>query len=693
MADPVRPAISRLVLNATARGVLIFLGVVMLGQVSATAQRSTNAQDSDSEFLEFDNAFVPSPQQLIDHLNQLRGVQLQLGGEGRNGLPGDKEFQEWVTKELLPSLGEEQQQELKAIAERMMERRLGGSPMGAGIGEEGTGSDSQESPLSALREELRQNPELESSLREQLQRRPGNQPLSNLLQAPASEFEQGQGRAGGEQRQDRNGRSSQPGRTDRERAENGQAGDSREPTDGSNGSDGADRGGADHDGAANGGAERVGEMPLRGGASGNEDARRGTERGGSQRSQSGGPPQGGLQGVGQDADPQDNARSRPGTDSQSNAAQANRFPNRTAPDANEEGGRREPGPGNAENELSMRGSQNRDDVANPLRSEPTDRNSRPTRGTPGRGTLGRGSPGRGTSGQTPPSFNNDRNDGQLNQTSPPAREEKDAKNRTGDSQPKESFRDRMNRILLDAAKDSTSGDGGEGEPKEGMLDGFLNRVAARFQKTMRDPERQRHFRDRFEQERRTVSTSSLPSSDVLSRSGDLLSDSGGPGLLGMVLLIGAFTFVVVMFFSTPLRDRVFGVMNQYASNLNKTRKYHVPEIASAADLVTAVDQFVFWRFGLGAHWWHGGYVHQQLVEAHPHRVIEIDQLLDAYETARYSPTSDVLDEQRFAATARCLQRLKDEALTQAADAQRSDGTWMAGRDAASMIGGSPGPTR
>lgn len=615
----------RLDLGVTRRKSCLSLIIVLAGMLCC---QPTQAQRSDEEFLEFDNESVPSPEQLLQHLNQLRGVNLQLGGTGPRGLPGDKKFQEWVAKELLPSLEEDQREQLEKIARKMMSRRIGGASESTSD-DDAQKSEATPSALEALREELRQNPELESTLREQLQRRPGNTPLSDLLRSPeVADTESRDGSSNG------NSADREAGRNQTESLRNSLQGSDQRPNQST--------------------SREPNNAELAPGTDGDP-----VEKSDTSNAESANP---------SNATGASNGQSRP-TNQGGSSTPRNTLTNRDSADLGEtkrdstgaDGGDRlteAAGQGSSTNEpVEEDRSSGFSQVENSGR--PGETNSQNASKRPSR-------PGRGTSGGSQSSFNNPAgNDpADLERDSRPSQSNLSNSDSRLPQNPNESFRDRMNRILLDAAKQSTTADeADEGENEDqraGPLNGLLNQLASRFQESMQDPERRRRFQQSLERQRNSVSNSRLPSRRAWSS--DAISSAGGSSLLGGVLLIGAVAFFVALFFSSPLKDRVLGAVSQYASGLNRTRSYQVSEITNSDELVAAIDRFVFWRFGLGAHWWHGGYVHQQLVDGHPHRTIEIDQLLNAYETARYSQRSDSLDEQSFAATARCLSNLKKESL-------------------------------
>ena len=114
--------------------------------------------------------------------------------------------------------------------------------------------------------------------------------------------------------------------------------------------------------------------------------------------------------------------------------------------------------------------------------------------------------------------------------------------------------------------------------------------------------------------------------------------------------------VVAIFMTRSLRQRMTAAVSRYASVIAHANSFRLTQIQNAADLIRAVDRFVFWKFGYGAHWWHGGRVRNQLIESHPQLRTEIGDLLLAYEQARYAPAS-TLDQQRLDRTANTLKNL------------------------------------
>ncbi|MCA9227312.1 MAG: hypothetical protein KDA47_16930, partial [Planctomycetales bacterium] len=206
--------------------------------------------------------------------------------------------------------------------------------------------------------------------------------------------------------------------------------------------------------------------------------------------------------------------------------------------------------------------------------------------------------------------------------------------------PDEGFRERMNRILLNAARNANR-NVKHGDPNA------LERLVAMAQKSVQksinetSPEMRRKLRDSMSRiDRRTRernagghSTSWLNQAQPPSppAGGDFPWQTAGIWL-AVGLGIGALATVWVRRQQHPARRQA--VQHAIAG---KRLQWLIQAIRNRTDLIAAFDQFVLWSRGAQAASWNTRDVRESLVRDTPERREEIAALVETYASARYAP--------------------------------------------------------
>lgn len=206
---------------------------------------------------------------------------------------------------------------------------------------------------------------------------------------------------------------------------------------------------------------------------------------------------------------------------------------------------------------------------------------------------------------------------------------------------KDEFRNRMNRILLDAAKESTQNASSRkvDEKTKNAMSEFLSELAMAANKRMKEAEIDR---DVLNSMNSRLSSSQNQQSNRMSAENSNASGEGSwfgrGGMITLLMFIAGGSVVVLVLLGLkkqqsriPKKQIVRKSFAEVQSKVNR--------INSAGDLVLALDEYVGWRFGYGSAWWHNGQVRHGLLTEHPALQSKIQQLMSTYERARYAPGS------------------------------------------------------
>lgn len=638
--------------------------ICWLGSGICVAQSVQRSDADDDTFRSFSNRNPPSPIELLQRLNQLPGVNV----DAQQGPWMDDDFREWVQKDLLPNLSADEREALTNIAQDMIRQQSLGQPIGQGAGGNPSpgGLGDLESAAQELRRQLSENPDLEQSLRETIQNRGGTDALDQFLNRPPNPTNSGgvgngsSGDSGTNSSPNGQGSRADPdasgnGGTTPGTSSNGLRpgdGDPNNNGQGSNGqgSNGQGSNGQGSNGQSAGGQGTSGQNPNqqnRTGRNPDNSARRDPLRqgygqpipGGNRPgigSLGNGGPGGGQSGVG-DNPGSPNAGSPPGNANSNRLNPNGQNPGGVGQGANGQGRSLTGEPGGGQPRPNASSNPRPNSNGNGGRSG-ANSNSPPPR-NPAIGNS-RSNPNAGNGRQPEP----DQQGGRL-------REDPDA-----------SFRDRFNRILLDAAQgsvqDKASGNGESGDDSRdsNAMNELLSGFAKSFQDKMNTPENRQRIQESFRRQQKAKQSGDSNRMRQVFGDGQSLSDTSvnTTGSTIVVILIAA--GVVVFFLTRTWRNRVTQAISRYASVVAHAKAFRLMNIGSPKELVDAVDRFVFWKYGHGAHWWHGGLVKRQLIESHPQLRSEIGSLLGAYETARYAPDRN-LDASELTATEATLHQL------------------------------------
>lgn len=208
-----------------------------------------------------------------------------------------------------------------------------------------------------------------------------------------------------------------------------------------------------------------------------------------------------------------------------------------------------------------------------------------------------------------------------------------------DSPPQGSFRDRLNRILLDAAQNSfeqktddkaslsiferafsKAADSME-EQMDGKAPGWRKRVANQWNRATARVRRSRDESDNWLRRAAPASSGAEASNGMTTW-----------WLAGLALLIiaaGAFL----------ARRRIAAYLGNHPRLTVKRLRFALRKIDSRRDLIAAVDRFLLWSLGSKSTTWNCKMMRQSLATTYPQLRPQIEDLVDDYELARYAPDS------------------------------------------------------
>ena len=226
----------------------------------------------------------------------------------------------------------------------------------------------------------------------------------------------------------------------------------------------------------------------------------------------------------------------------------------------------------------------------------------------------------------------------------------------------ENFRQRMNRILLNAAREAAQRES-DGEPRnalERLLEKAQKEVTEAVKKS--SPETRRKWRKRFQQVGKNAN--GQRSADWLNSSRDESSGAPTPGartsswwpwlLLGIVALaIGA-----AVTLRRSKHAAAIVAARQRARN-EKRVKSLIRGIQTHRELIDALDQLVLWRHGDEASSWDSTRVETMLRRGNPRSASQIEDLIHHYTLAKYSPSKQPLNREQLTHCAATLDALAE----------------------------------
>lgn len=215
-------------------------------------------------------------------------------------------------------------------------------------------------------------------------------------------------------------------------------------------------------------------------------------------------------------------------------------------------------------------------------------------------------------------------------------------NRQQDVVPQGGFRDRLNRILLDAARESLEqkADGGAGL---NMFERAFSKTADAMKESLdsQTPDWRKRLVNKWESATERVRESRDQSDNWLRRAAPASSSGASSGRMvpwsfaGIVLLLS----VAVAFLA---RHRISAYLGKHPQMKLRRLRFALRTIQSRRDLIAAVDRFLLWSLGAETGCWNCRVMKQSLVAAYPQLGPQIDDLVDDYELARYAPESRII---------------------------------------------------
>jgi hypothetical protein len=221
------------------------------------------------------------------------------------------------------------------------------------------------------------------------------------------------------------------------------------------------------------------------------------------------------------------------------------------------------------------------------------------------------------------------------------------------------FNDKMNRILLEAARRAANEEPSKmSQAAAQSRDALFNPLLKRVETLLKDRSLRRQGRAWFNRHVRRG-----PARDLarrLDKSFDFPDDAGAEISVMSVSSLAA-TPVLLIVLAVLLAPVVNRLRPRLAAYLQAAAlaPFRVLRLESNEELVRAVDQFLARRFGRASSWWHCRAVERALADLAPHLSDEIARLAAAYEVARYGPTSHRLAPDELEQSAGTLRRLAE----------------------------------
>ena len=218
---------------------------------------------------------------------------------------------------------------------------------------------------------------------------------------------------------------------------------------------------------------------------------------------------------------------------------------------------------------------------------------------------------------------------------------------------------RFDRMLMDAAqKGIESADAETRSQLAGSINSILDHLAKNVESVVKNHNAQVDSR-RGRGSRRGQQSPS-PFSNIWNRnsSSSTSGDSFSPaGLLSLWPWLAGILFIVAVFWFL----RLTGIVKPLSRELDELRpvRYRYSRNRSPEQLVKSVDRFLLARFGRGANWWNVRRAQALLANQEVRRVSDsqLEQLVSAYEQARYTSTRDGLEPEQVESIGEILREL------------------------------------
>lgn len=215
------------------------------------------------------------------------------------------------------------------------------------------------------------------------------------------------------------------------------------------------------------------------------------------------------------------------------------------------------------------------------------------------------------------------------------------------------FRDRMNRILLQAAEDSLARNSNDASQLN-VLERTFQRIAesAKDRLDEKSPDwRRRMGRKLKSLDSRLVQSSA--SSVALWRG----SSSSAPSLTRPSHVTTWLVGLLLAVLAVVVWRRLAAHVARQPPSLLKKLRIKVKSIDSRQDLILAVDEFLISRLGRRSDSWNCQMMKESLCAAHPEHIAPIVMLVDDYELARYAPKSTAISRSRLQRCSATLRQL------------------------------------
>ena len=257
------------------------------------------------------------------------------------------------------------------------------------------------------------------------------------------------------------------------------------------------------------------------------------------------------------------------------------------------------------------------------------------------------------------------------------------------------FKDKFDRVLFEAARDSSDFEGDAGQDSEAMgavgstLDGILDRVSDVAKKNRERKQKKRKKAaeanklkqiplpdGEFGSEDGLGSNGSSYGTDALGAASDMLEnipELPAINLQNILIAVGIAAAVLLLLY---LLFRYFSADRPSNAARKFGRSFRAAKIRSPKDLVEAVDYFIVQKFGNRAQWWNARHAQDMLCAEAPGYSAKISDLLKDYVRARYMRSDLTLSSEQQLDYKKTLQELAREVPAEQqspADASQEEG--------------------
>jgi len=208
-----------------------------------------------------------------------------------------------------------------------------------------------------------------------------------------------------------------------------------------------------------------------------------------------------------------------------------------------------------------------------------------------------------------------------------------------DSPPQGSFRDRLNRILLDAAQNSFE-QKTDDQASLSIFERAFSKAADSMKEQMdgKAPGWRKRFANKWNAATARVRRSRDESDDWLRRAAPV--SSGAAASTGMsTWWLAGLALLAIASAAFLARRKIAAYLGNHPRSTIKRLRLALRKIDSRRDLITAVDRFLLWSLGAKSATWNCKMMRQSLAASYPHLNPQIEDLVDDYELARYAPDS------------------------------------------------------